>query len=226
MYSNSGMHAILMNPATELSPPPSAQARAGRMNAEGISVFYGALEVDTCLAELRPSIGGHLVIGTFATTEKVRLLDFRRLDRAYWGRTQLSYFQSDFQAQMERRKFLRNLHRLISLPVLPGQENEYLITQTLAEYLVHVRQNRFDGMLFQSTQRAGGTNIALFPKSNPYNAVGQPLPGDRYSVGFVDQSPKLHLAEAIKYDTKELDYSVNDEDIYVHSFEDHDDDDD
>ena len=36
----------------ELGPPPKEVARAGRMNAEGIVVFYGAFDDQTAIAEI------------------------------------------------------------------------------------------------------------------------------------------------------------------------------
>lgn len=51
---------------------------------------------------------------------------------------------------MPREAFLRKLHNLISQPVVPGHEADYLITQTMAEYLAHVHQPHFDGIMFKS----------------------------------------------------------------------------
>lgn len=105
---------ILLSPEKELEPPPSRHARAGRMNPEGVSVFYGTLDEPTCLAEMRSSIGGYIVVGRFETTKPLQMLDFHRLDKAYWDGKQLSYFQPDFEQEIARRKFRRQLHRLIS----------------------------------------------------------------------------------------------------------------
>ena len=35
------------------------------MNAAGISVFYGAMEEETCIAEARAPVGSYVVIGRF-----------------------------------------------------------------------------------------------------------------------------------------------------------------
>ncbi len=47
----------LRYPDKEIGPPPSAHARAGRMNAHGISVFYGSSDPMAALAEVRPPVG-------------------------------------------------------------------------------------------------------------------------------------------------------------------------
>jgi hypothetical protein len=140
------LKAITGNPERELGPSPAQLARAGRMNADGVPVFYGALDTETCIAELRPALGGDVAVGSFQTMRHVRLLDFRPLS-GYSGLKPLSYFQSDFKAEVERRAFTRRLHQLIRTPILPGHEAEYLITQAMAEYLAHVRKPGFDGLI-------------------------------------------------------------------------------
>ena len=168
------------------------------MNPQGVPVFYGALDVNTCLAEMRSSLGSMLVIGKFETTAPLRIVDFRLLERA-WGGKSLSYFQSDFSAQVERREFLRKVHRLISQPIVPGHEDEYLITQVLAEYLAHVRTLHFDGLLFGSTQRTGGTNVVLFPKRYSNDDVLT-----RFSVAFAKGSATPYRTKGIQYTHEEL----------------------
>lgn len=70
---------ILKYPSRELGAPPSRLARAGRMNAAGISVFYGALDIDTCVTEIRPPVGSSVVVGRFEIIRPVRLLDMDAL---------------------------------------------------------------------------------------------------------------------------------------------------
>jgi hypothetical protein len=53
-------------------PPPAEQARAGRMNVEGVVVFYGATDPDTCLAEMRPALGGDTALIELRTTKSLR----------------------------------------------------------------------------------------------------------------------------------------------------------
>jgi uncharacterized CHY-type Zn-finger protein len=203
---------ILLNPHVELSPPPSNHTIAGRMNPNGVSLFYGALKERTCLAEMRSSIGSHIVVACFETSKTLRIFDFTRLDKAYSGGKVLSYFQEDFEKQVSRQKFRRQLHRIISQPILPGHEGEYLITQVLAEYLAYVRESNFDGVLFGSTQHEGGINIVLFPKS--YSEEADML--TQFSVKQVKKSAKLYRTRKITYDTPRLDFSLIDDTVYLH----------
>ena len=143
-HSQSVIKDAYLDPLKHVGPPPMTQARANRMNAEGVTVFYGAMDCETCLAETRPAMGNDVAVITLQTTKALRVLDFTRLEKSY-GRS--SYFQPDFSEQVEKGAFLRRLQSLISQPIVPGREAEYLITQTMAEYLAHVHKKSFDGIL-------------------------------------------------------------------------------
>ena len=102
------------------------------------------------------------------------MLDFHLMERAALP---LSDFDPDYANQAERHSFLKQLHYLISRPVIPGNESEYVITQNMAEYLAHVHDQPFDGILFSSVQYKGGTNVVLFPHD-----------ASSFSVEYVEQS--------------------------------------
>jgi hypothetical protein len=61
--------------AGQLGPPPERLRTAGRLNPSGISAFYGAYDADTCIAELRPSVGEHVAVAEFRITEPICVLD-------------------------------------------------------------------------------------------------------------------------------------------------------
>ncbi|MBB5442072.1 MULTISPECIES: RES family NAD+ phosphorylase [unclassified Paraburkholderia] len=199
--SPSLLSEMVDNPLAHIGPPPPHLARAGRMNAEGISVFYGSLESPTCLAEMRPAIGNDIALIELRTSRPLRVLDFARLETAHSSKP-LSYFQPDFQKQRKRRNFLKILHTLIAQPVTPGHESDYLITQTMAEFLSHVAKPSFDGILFKSTQRQNGTNIVLFPNAM-VNDAGQPL---ALPVSLADGKVNLFRTESISYSHVTLDF--------------------
>lgn len=155
---------IIENPTSQLFAPPPEHAGAGRMNPVGVPFFYGAFDRNTCIAELRPPVGGYVISGEFELTRQLRILDFKQLESAYEDRP-LSMFQPDYRRINGRRQFLRTLHHKISIPVLPNQEHEYLITQVIAEYLGTQHSPPLDGVIFSSAQSAGGLNIVLFPRA-------------------------------------------------------------
>jgi hypothetical protein len=185
------LKAVYQNPFLNVGPPPPEKARAGRMNAEGVVVFYGATDPNTCIAEMRPPLGGDTAVITLETTKLLRLLDFTRLSKCLG---ELSYFQTDFREETERFKFLRHLGRLISRPIIPGNEADYLITQTMTEYLAHIHEKSFDGILFNSTQRKEGINVVIFPRTKESSlCLSFPL---KYSDG----SLQLFSTRSISYE--------------------------
>ena len=156
---------ILTSPAQELGPPPPRLAKAGRMNAQGITVFYGATEQSTCVSELRPSVGSSIVIGRFELLRPVRLLDLGALSEAY---VSSSYFDPEYPVHKARSAFLSRLVSEISRPVLSEDEPlEYLPTQVVAEYLAQKAGPQFDGIIYPSSQTGGsGENLVLFNRSS------------------------------------------------------------
>ena len=154
---------ILVSPETELAAPPKEKARSGRMNPVGVPVFYGAFDRDTCIAELRPSVGGMVLTGEFQLLRDARVLDFGVLENMFDAEP-MSCFDPDYRTKMERRQFLRTLHSKISSPVTPDQEHEYLFTQVIAEYLSTQVEPPIDGVMFASVQHQDGINIALFSR--------------------------------------------------------------
>ncbi|MCG5077823.1 RES family NAD+ phosphorylase [Paraburkholderia tagetis] len=199
--SSSLLTEMVDDPLAHIGPPPPHLARAGRMNAEGISVFYASLESPTCLAEMRPAIGNDIALIELRTNRPLRVLDFERLETARSSKP-LSYFQPDYQKQLKRRNFLKILHTLIAQPVTPGHESDYLITQTMAEFLSHVAAPSFDGILFKSTQRQNGTNIVLFPNA-VLNEFGEPL---ALPVSLAAEKVNLFRTQSISYAHVKLDF--------------------
>lgn len=185
---------IANDPFKHVGPPSKEHAQAGRMNPEGVNVFYGSREMDTCLAETRPALGSDVAIITLKTTKSIRVLDFSRLERSRGGKA-LSYFQPDYEEQVNKRDFLRHIHRLISQHVVPGRESDYLITQTMSEYLAHVHQKPFDGILFNSTQRERGTNVVLFAQLDLWTDSL----AEAFRLAYVPDTIRLFSTTSIKY---------------------------
>ena len=128
IHSEAALHQFIEAPYKHVGPPPSEKAHAGRMNSDGIVVLYGAMDIDTTLAEMRLPLSCRTILITLQTTKPLRILDFQRLEHAYSLKA-LSYFQPDFSYQLDKHAFLQRLHALISRPILPGKEIEYLSHQ-------------------------------------------------------------------------------------------------
>jgi len=196
--NTSMLNEIIQAPFMHVGPPPAERARAGRMNPEGVPVLYGSREIETCLAEMRPALGNDVAVIALQVTKPMRVLDFSRLEQARSGGA-ISYFQPDFKEQHSKQAFLKLIHKLISQHVVPGREPEYIITQTMAEYLAHVYQKPFDGILFSSTQHEKGTNIVLFAKDGWYAS------SEQFSVSYLSGSLKVFTTRGIKYEHTESD---------------------
>jgi len=162
--SNEKLASALNWPDAHLGSPPSHAAAGGRMNAKGISVFYGTNDRQTALAEVRPPVGSQVVTGCFKITRKLRVLDLSALKQI---ETSGSIFDDHFTADKERAAFLFKFSQRMTRPVMPDDESmEYLITQAIADFLSSAPDLNIDGIIFPSVQVAGDVvNVVLFHKA-------------------------------------------------------------
>jgi hypothetical protein len=127
------------------------------MNAEGISVFYGATDPDTCLAEIRAPVGSFVLIGRFEPLRKLRILDLTKLKEVFLLG---SLFDGEYTESLSRVQFLKRLEEELSQPIIPGAESrDYLPTQVVAEYLGTHPDLNLDGIMFSSSQIATQNSI-------------------------------------------------------------------
>ena len=171
--SNSGLEKALARPDLHIGPPPSCYANAGRMNAHGISVFYGANDPKVALAEVRPPVGCQVAVARFEITKLLKLLDLTALEDIA---TSGSIFDPGFIKILERTSFLRSLSQRITVPVMPDNEKlEYLATQAVADFLASENDPTVDGILFPSVQDGhNSSNIVLFHKSSRVEEINYP----------------------------------------------------
>jgi RES domain-containing protein len=158
--SDSKLEEAIGRPDLHLGSPPSRLASAGRMNAKGISVFYGATNAEVALAEVRPPVGSKVATAKFDIVRPVRLLDLTALNHA---RDYGSIFDPTLKGRLERVAFLQTLGDRMTQPVMPDDEAfEYLTTQAIADFLATVHSPRLDGIIFPSVQSRRGRNVVLF----------------------------------------------------------------
>jgi hypothetical protein len=162
--SDDSLTTALCRPDQHLGSPPSMRASAGRMNALGISVFYGANDPKVALAEVRPPVGSQVAVARFDITRPIRLLDLTALGEVS---SVGSVFDPGLGARLERAMFLRSLSQRITKPVMPDDEAfEYLPTQAIADFLATEVDMPLDGIIFPSVQAAGNAlNVVLFHKA-------------------------------------------------------------
>lgn len=242
--SDDKLKSAISRPDLELSAPPSHLASAGRMNARGISVFYGATDVLTALAEVRPPVGSQVVVAQFEIVRPIKLLDLTALGNVHETG---SIFDPDYAYRLGRQMFLRELSQRIVRPVMPDdQDSEYLPTQAIADFLATEGKVPLDGILYPSVQVDGlGLNVVLFHKaakcralefpegtelsakthtdydegSEPDYEVIENIPQEKLDTKPVSRFIKLSLLQwpdSSDYDEREETLSVNSKSVTVH----------
>ncbi|WP_281414076.1 RES family NAD+ phosphorylase [Rhizobium lentis] len=167
------IHDALGRPDIHLGPPPASVARAGRMNAHGIAVFYGATDPLVALAEVRPPVGCSVAVARFNVIRPVTLLDLTALRDAM---TLGDIFDPSFLDRLQRADFLRQISERITVPVMPDDEHlGYLVTQAIADFLATLENPEIDGILFPSVQSKGDAhNVVLFHKASRVRPMDLP----------------------------------------------------
>lgn len=146
--------------AKELGPAPIDRAGANRMSPAGISMFYGATDIDTAVAE----IGAHsshpwAVVGEFKPARALRVIDLSHLPAL----PSIFDFNETTRANYDGIAFLHQFVKDLTLPIiLDGREHiEYVPTQVVTEYLRYSFPAPLDGLMFPSVQ-GPGRNVVLF----------------------------------------------------------------
>jgi RES domain-containing protein/HEPN superfamily RES-like protein len=171
--SDDRLEVAMCRPDQQLGSPPALLAAAGRMNARGISVFYGANDPKAAIAEVRPPVGSKVAVAQFEIIRKLRLLNLTALKNV---QMRGSIFDLEFERRLERAQFLKSLSSRIIQPVMPDDESfEYLATQAVADFLATESSVPIDGVIFPSVQVAGDVlNIVLFHKAARVEAMEIP----------------------------------------------------
>lgn len=162
--SEEEMLSALERPDQQLGTPDPKFAKAGRMNPSGVAVFYGATQPNLAIAEVRPPVGSRVVVAYFELTRPVRLLDLTALQSA---RAEGSIFDPTYAPSRQKALFLRQLAYKTAQPAMPSmQDNDYLTTQAIADFLGESPAHGYDGVIFPSTQsKDEGNNVVLFHRT-------------------------------------------------------------
>lgn len=174
------LEEALIRPDLGLGPPPTAVAPGGRMNARGVSLFYGATHPDAALAEVRPPVGSRTLVGRFDVIRPLRLLDVEALRSVY---VEGSIFDPGYMGRLELARFLERVSERMTMPVMPDDEpSEYLVTQVIADYLANDPDLNLDGLLYPSVQQSGRhQNVVLFRRASLVASLELP-PGGKVRV--------------------------------------------
>lgn len=159
--------------ATELASAPIAFAQQSRMSAAGISMFYGAFDVDTVAAEVASEARPWLMVGAFRPCRPLLLVDLTKLP-AY-----PSPFEDDAARIDDELLFLRAFSEDVSRPVLDPElvHVEYAPTQVVTEHLryafmPHGAKEPVDGIVYRSSRRQADC-VAVFASHEQCLSVGR-----------------------------------------------------
>lgn len=239
--SDKMLETALARPDKHVGSPPATCAKAGRMNACGISVFYGANNPEVALVEVRPPVGCQTVVARFDIIRPLRLLDLTALNLVT---TSGSFFDPTLIERLERNMFLRNLSRRITIPVMPDDETfEHLATQAIADFLATQNTPCLDGIAFPSVQTGGeALNVVLFHKAARVKEIELPKGTEiKANLGYMtedgweedytvyEEVPKkvekpinespfgfMPFEDFTSFDARPCTLKVNLEDVYVH----------
>jgi hypothetical protein len=145
----------------DLTSPPSSAACNNRMSPAGISFFYGALDIDTAIAEVRPSVGDRIAVASFEVCRNLGVLDFSIIPEP------TSPFSDSFAFRFEEfiLPFLEHFAEEISKPIrVDDALINYVPTQVFTEYLRFSTDGDgpLDGLVYGSSMRNGGKCVVLF----------------------------------------------------------------
>lgn len=164
------MEKAFEHPERHFGPPPPGIGPAGRMNAKGVPVFYGATEKSIAVSEVRPPVGSCVVVAQFKVIRPLKVMDLKQLG-AVCLKPASSLFDPETVQQAIRRDFLSVLARNIVRPVVPElEDHRYVVTQAIADFLATHPKLNLDGIIFPSAQHSGemdqsGGNVILFSKA-------------------------------------------------------------
>lgn len=203
--SESGLEAALQHPEATLGAAPAGRSGGGRMNAAGQPAFYGALDEQTAIAEIRPPVGSWAAVARFRIVRPLKLLNLQLLVNAQL-KPSSSFFDPATVAAAQRLSFLRVLADKMATPVMPeNQDHNYLITQVVADYLAMLPGMHIDGIIYPSAQRAGcggsnGVNIVLFHKAAvALHARAEQATAVAELWAYIDEEPGRYFAPAIMF---------------------------
>ncbi len=208
--------AISSNVAQELGPPPPSLRMPGRMNPSGIPSFYGAFDLETALAELRPAVGETVMAAQFDLVRPVVVLDTTKFERPPKA---LNIFAKTYNKRLSLWGFMAEFMNEISQPCLPGDEHlDYIPTQVVAEYLVHLhrfkhneQERTVEGIIFRSAQNSEGKNIVLFGDATKVKADQSPPTGRArrknrrpHTLEVVENSLTTQIIDSVQVSTSSV----------------------
>lgn len=155
-----------------VGPPPIDRSAHNRMSPAGISYMYAGDVPETCIAEIKPSVGDDIWLGQFALIKELKLLDLSKIPAFKFK----SIFDESYNHDITWASgFMKHFTTEISKPFSPDVATlEYIPTQLLSEF---IRSRGYDGLTYASSQCPVGFNYTLFcgPRLSHYSLEASPF---------------------------------------------------
>jgi len=136
--------------ASRLGTAPAACSTENRMNRAGESMFYGAADTATVLAEIEPATPGQRTfVGVWTPTRPLRVLDLVKSKT----RPLPDFYDVDQAGARWKLQFLAGFADDVRQRVVLEGGIEYRTTQLLMEYL-RSRVTGLDGIIYRSSHTA------------------------------------------------------------------------
>lgn len=154
------------DPAKHLGPAPAGKASAGRLNPEGVGLFYGATTAELAVKETAlHSRHDEAMVGGFKVQRPLVILDFTKRPRL-----------PSIYDRKRRREFLFArfaddfVERITQSVRLTGEERvEYVVTQVIGEYFRWAPMKPLDGIAWEShllDSGESGVNVLVWASAD------------------------------------------------------------
>lgn len=142
-----------------MGAPPCHLASAGRANPVGIPYLYLSKDIDTCIAEVRPSNAHQIYVSEFFPKSELSILDLTNPRKAF----SITQFEETQASETLRLiELLEKLSRELSKPILPNRsEIDYIPTQFVCEFIKNKANLR--GIAFKSSFDKKTNYVFFYP---------------------------------------------------------------
>ena len=161
----------------ESDMPPKGKATEGRVNPEKISYLYLSEDPQTCIYEVRPTIGQYVSIARIKVAQKIKIYN---LNHSFPDGISIKDKHID-------ASLFEYIGQQFSKPYT-AKPLQYLPTQYIGETIKNLG---FDGLRFGSSLHQGGSNVVLFD-----NTKCKPISSDFVQINDI----KLSINNPEMYD--------------------------
>ncbi|WP_407158287.1 RES domain-containing protein [Bradyrhizobium sp. STM 3557] len=162
--SDEKLKAALRRPDIQLGSSQGSWRSAAGIKAGGILAFYGAMNQQTAIADVRPSAGCQVAVARFEIIRKLRLLDLTALTNLRFTKTLADF---GLTGRREAAIFLRSLSGRLAQSGMPDDDPyNHLATDSMVHFLAMETTAPIDGIIFPRARAVGSpSSVVLFHKA-------------------------------------------------------------